>query len=696
MQPNLTVVVTGSVAAVKTILLDRALRAGGFDPAFVITPSARAFLKSSARYGATKHDLASLGQRTIPPDDIAPGPVLIAPATADILHHLAHDTGLGSVILHAARPLVIAPAMNFMMWQHPAVQENVRILQKRDAVFLGPVMGDMACGDHGYGRMAEPEAVARSLRFALSGKKPSLGQDFTQALRAAQPLPAMPADGTVKKILFFADDVSVATPLAARLRRAGFALDVITRRFAHYQSDPQGMEHIRLAEAADLVVFAGLKDDLARDMASGGAGSFGGCLYLASKRPVVIVPSRKAAMRGSDKAALKKHGAHVKSAAALAGLRPRLDYLVLGGQVRERVDSFRFYANAARPPNQGRATALALRNQGLRVTYLGASGATRDLIDACRTLRHEHFDAVLQLAVIPHITCPSPATHKISKTGRGRRALFRVTGNVDIEKKLSRIFPSAAIAGFDTRQKWFGPRALEKNVARPDPARPEIKPAGRRRGAIIVTTGRTEERLTVSGDVITNGFTGRQGQEIARALAGAGYAVTLISGPTRLPCVDDPRVRTLNVTTMRDMQRAVRAALKDGPLAFISAAAIADFGVRRPISLRLAPGQGFTLPLAENPSIVGQVARHKKRPRVVVSFAAQSPDKILDYAVEKFEKLGVDMTVANPIGTGLDPERNTIHLITARGIRTFPEMSKKATAKIIARAVIKRLDPSKD
>src|SRR5690606_36326021 len=84
--------------------------------------------------------------------------IIIAPATADLIARLAHghaDDLLTTLCLASEAPLYVAPAMNRVMWAHPAVQVNVATLAGRGAIVLGPDAGDQACGETGAGRMWE-------------------------------------------------------------------------------------------------------------------------------------------------------------------------------------------------------------------------------------------------------------------------------------------------------------------------------------------------------------------------------------------------------------------------------------------------------------------------------------------------------------------------------------------------------------
>lgn len=92
--------------------------------------------------------------------------VLVAPASADFMARLAHGFGddlLTTLCLATTARLVIAPAMNQAMWANPAVQANRALLEARGVELLGPASGDQACGEHGLGRMVEPDDIASVL-----------------------------------------------------------------------------------------------------------------------------------------------------------------------------------------------------------------------------------------------------------------------------------------------------------------------------------------------------------------------------------------------------------------------------------------------------------------------------------------------------------------------------------------------------
>jgi phosphopantothenoylcysteine decarboxylase/phosphopantothenate--cysteine ligase len=100
--------------------------------------------------------------------------VVVAPATADLLAKMA--TGLpndlaSTVLLATDKRVLVAPAMNVRMWQHPATRRNVATLRADGVQFVGPDEGEMACGEYGPGRMAEPEAIVEAITRLLEDKQ---------------------------------------------------------------------------------------------------------------------------------------------------------------------------------------------------------------------------------------------------------------------------------------------------------------------------------------------------------------------------------------------------------------------------------------------------------------------------------------------------------------------------------------------
>ena len=168
--------VTGGIAAYKACVLTRLLTQAGAVVQVVMTPSA-------TRFVGTDTFAALSGRPTYTEVWEEPGSVLhvrlargadvavVAPATANVIAKLSGgiaDDLLTSTLLEATCPLVVAPAMHSGMWEHPATQANVRALEERGTVVVGPASGPLAAGDEGVGRMAEPEDILAAVEEAAS------------------------------------------------------------------------------------------------------------------------------------------------------------------------------------------------------------------------------------------------------------------------------------------------------------------------------------------------------------------------------------------------------------------------------------------------------------------------------------------------------------------------------------------------
>jgi phosphopantothenoylcysteine decarboxylase/phosphopantothenate--cysteine ligase len=105
--------------------------------------------------------------------------LVVAPATANILAKFAHglaDDFLSTMFLATTAPVLVAPAMNVNMWNHPATQANLEILRQRGVAIVDPGTGDLACGMVGAGRMAEPEAIAEAVLKTLGRRHDLRGE----------------------------------------------------------------------------------------------------------------------------------------------------------------------------------------------------------------------------------------------------------------------------------------------------------------------------------------------------------------------------------------------------------------------------------------------------------------------------------------------------------------------------------------
>jgi phosphopantothenoylcysteine decarboxylase/phosphopantothenate--cysteine ligase len=170
-------IIGGGIAAYKAPDLVRALRKDGYQVRCLLTAAAEQFVSalSLASVSGDKvyenlfdlTDEAEMGHIQLSRDaDI----VLVAPATADLIAKMAQGTAndlASTALLATDKPVYIAPAMNVRMWHHAATQRNIAQLKSDGIRLIGPEEGDMACGEYGLGRMAEPAQIAASLKASM-------------------------------------------------------------------------------------------------------------------------------------------------------------------------------------------------------------------------------------------------------------------------------------------------------------------------------------------------------------------------------------------------------------------------------------------------------------------------------------------------------------------------------------------------
>jgi phosphopantothenoylcysteine decarboxylase/phosphopantothenate--cysteine ligase len=228
----------------------------------------------------------------------------------------------------------------------------------------------------------------------------------------------------------------------------------------------------------------------------------------------------------------------------------------------------------------------------------------------------------------------------------------------------------------------FGPGRLAEPHEIADAVERLLAPARPLSGRhVLVTSGPTHEPIDPVR-YIANRSSGRQGHAIAQAAAEAGATVTLVSGPVTLP--DPPGVSTVRVETARAMLAAVEAALPADIGIF--AAAVADWRPAREAGEKLKKDGSAPPPLAvvENPDILATIARRGAgRPFLVVGFAAET-EHVLEHARAKLARKGCDLIVANDVSpeTGvMGGERNTVHLVSADGVETWPTLDKAEVAR---------------
>jgi len=198
---------------------------------------------------------------------------------------------------------------------------------------------------------------------------------------------------------------------------------------------------------------------------------------------------------------------------------------------------------------------------------------------------------------------------------------------------------------------------------------------------VVVTAGPTHEPIDPVR-YIANRSSGKQGFAIAAALARRGARVTLIAGPVDLPT--PANVVRQDVQTASEMAKAVEAALPAD--AAVMVAAVADWRAADVSAQKLKKGDDAPAPLllARNVDILATLAHDRRRPRLLIGFAAET-EQVLDHAQAKRRRKGADWIVANDVsGDVMGGDSNTVHLITADGIESWESLAKIAVAERLA------------
>ena len=183
---RILLIIGGGIAAYKSLELIRLIRQAGGAVTPVITAAGQAFvtpLSAAALAGEKAHtellDLTEEAEMGHIELSRAADLVVVAPATADLMAKMAggHADDLATTLLMATdKPVLIAPAMNVRMWEHPATRRNLAALEADGVQVVGPNEGEMACGEYGPGRMAEPGEILAAIQARLGAGGPLGGR----------------------------------------------------------------------------------------------------------------------------------------------------------------------------------------------------------------------------------------------------------------------------------------------------------------------------------------------------------------------------------------------------------------------------------------------------------------------------------------------------------------------------------------
>lgn len=185
MAKSILLVIGGGIAAYKSLELIRRAKERGILTRAILTKSGSEFvtpLSVAALSGNKVHtDMFDLGDQSEMGHiqlSRSADLVVVAPATANLIAGLANGLAgslAATMLLATDKPVLMAPAMNVRMWEHPATKRNVETLKRDGVQFVGPNDGEMACGEFGPGRMAEPEEILAAIEALLAKKGPLAG-----------------------------------------------------------------------------------------------------------------------------------------------------------------------------------------------------------------------------------------------------------------------------------------------------------------------------------------------------------------------------------------------------------------------------------------------------------------------------------------------------------------------------------------
>jgi len=266
---RILLIVGGGIAAYKSLDLVRRLKERGASLRAILTRGGAEFVTPLSLATLTEEktftglfdlkDEAEIGHIRLSREaDL----IVVAPATADLLAKMAHglaDDLASAVLLATDKKVLAAPAMNVRMWQHPATRRNLATLRTDGILFVGPDEGEMACGEYGPGRMAEPQAILAAIEEAL-GADTLQGQADAVRLRSLLGrrvlITSGPTQEPIDPVRYIANRSSGKQGHA--LARAAVALgaDVTLVSGPVALADPQGVRVIRVETAQEMLAAA--------------------------------------------------------------------------------------------------------------------------------------------------------------------------------------------------------------------------------------------------------------------------------------------------------------------------------------------------------------------------------------------------------------------------------------------------------
>ncbi|HET9146773.1 MAG TPA: bifunctional phosphopantothenoylcysteine decarboxylase/phosphopantothenate--cysteine ligase CoaBC [Acetobacteraceae bacterium] len=256
---RILLIVGGGIAAYKALELIRLLRKSGASVTSVLTEGGAQFVTPLSLQALTETkvytDLFSLTDESEMGHirlSRAADLVVVAPATADIMAKMAAGLSgdlAATLLLATDKPVMIAPAMNVRMWRHPATMANIATLAARGVLVVPPGEGEMACGEYGPGRLAEPPAILAAIGAAIEA---ALGGEGALSGRHAL-VTSGPTHEPIDPVRYIANRSSgrQGHAIAGALARLGARVTLVSGPVSI--PDPPGLSAIHVETAAEML-----------------------------------------------------------------------------------------------------------------------------------------------------------------------------------------------------------------------------------------------------------------------------------------------------------------------------------------------------------------------------------------------------------------------------------------------------------
>jgi phosphopantothenoylcysteine decarboxylase / phosphopantothenate---cysteine ligase len=257
---TILLIIAGGVAAFKSLDLIRRLKAQGATVRCVLTKGGEAFVTPLSVSALSEEkvytdifsltDEAEMGHIRLSREaDL----LLVAPATADIMAKMAAGlaTDLATTTLLATdKPVMVAPAMNVRMWEHPATQANIATLTGRGVLSAGPVEGDMACGEYGFGRMSEVADIVSAVVSHFKASENSAERSLS-GMRAL--VTSGPTHEAIDPVRYIANRSSGKQGHAIAVALAALGAETTLISGPTNLEDPAGVQVVRVQSARDML-----------------------------------------------------------------------------------------------------------------------------------------------------------------------------------------------------------------------------------------------------------------------------------------------------------------------------------------------------------------------------------------------------------------------------------------------------------